>query len=95
MAKNGGIIAVVALLLIGAGIINLSGDSQASTQCNDGIDNNDSGIIDGNYSVVGFPMYGAECNYNTGTSTSPIWTYCPTWHDEATWVTQEDCNGSV
>ena len=45
MAQNGGLIVLLALLLIFGGIITLNDEeaTQAITQCNDGIDNDGDG----------------------------------------------------
>jgi hypothetical protein len=80
MAKNGGLIVVVALLLVFWNIIDLNqseASQSASTQCNDGIDNDGDGSND---SSDGNCLWGTDAT----PPTVPTFYYCPDHNDEST-----------
>lgn len=78
MAKNGGLIVVVALLLVFWNIIDLNQNeaSQAASQCNDGIDNDGDGNNDSS---------DGNCLWATPATppTVPTFYYCPDHNDES------------
>ena len=79
MAENGGLIVVLALLLIFGGIITLNDQeaTQGATQCNDGIDNDGDGNND---SSDGNCMWATDAT----PPTVPTFYYCPDHNNEAT-----------
>ncbi len=94
MAKNGGTIAIVAFLLIGWGIIDLTSDStqeQEATQCNDGIDNDQDGEVDSN-SIDGNVPADSDCQFIVFNGGNAQNYQCLTWNDEANGpATLEEC----
>lgn len=94
MAQNGGLIVVLALLLIFGGIITINDEeaTQATTQCNDGIDNNGDGNIDAQ-SIDGQIPAQLECQFLVSTGGAEMQNYaCFTWDDETTApTTLEEC----
>jgi hypothetical protein len=91
MAKNSGMVILLGLLLIVAGIIQIN-DSVPTTQCNDGIDNDGDGNIDAN-SIDGQIPVDLECSFFQYPGPS---VKCPNWDNEAVAPsTQEECNGGA
>lgn len=91
MAKNTGLVFLLSTLLIFAGIIQIN-DSQPTTQCNDGIDNDGDGNIDAT-SIDGSTPVDLECSFfqYPGPSVS-----CPNWDNESIAPTsQQECEGGV
>jgi hypothetical protein len=90
MAKNSGMVILLGILLIVAGIIQIN-DSVPTTQCNDGIDNDGDGNIDA-YGLGETPT-DLECQFFQFPGPSVD---CPNWDNEAVAPsTQEECNGGV
>lgn len=86
MAQNGGLIVVLALLLIFGGIITLNDEeaTQPTTQCNDGIDNDGDGTIDAQ-SIDGEIPAEMECQFLVSGGGSSMTSYsCFIWDDEST-----------
>ena len=93
MADNGGLIVLLALLLIFGGIITLDGEesTQAATQCNDGIDNDGDGNIDAN-SIDGNIPADTECQFVVLNGAEATTYQCFAWNDESTAPTSiEEC----
>lgn len=78
MAKNGGLIVILSLLLIFGGIINLSDSNSngGTPQCSDGIDNDGDGNND---SSDGNCLFAVSAE----PPTPPTFYYCPNHNDEA------------
>ena len=91
MAKNGGLIVFVAILLIGWGIIDLStNSSQTSPQCSDGIDNDGDGKIDA--ISDGESIVDPECTFTVFNGASATNYSCTSWDNETTApATLEEC----
>lgn len=92
MAENGGLIVVVALLLIFGGIITLNDDeaSQTITQCNDGIDNDGDGKVDA--LSDGESIVDPECTFTVFDGANATNYACTSWDDEATMPSSlEEC----
>ena len=91
MAKNTGMVMLLALILIVAGIIQIN-DSVPTTQCNDGIDNDGDGNIDA-VSIDGSTPTDLECELFIYPGPA---IQCPNWDDESTSpTTEEECNGGA
>lgn len=91
MAKNTGMVVLLGLLLIVAGIIQIN-DSVPTTQCNDGIDNDGDGKIDYD-SIDGQIAADLECSFFQYPGPSVL---CPNWDNEAVApTTQEECDGGA
>lgn len=92
MAQNGGLIVVLALLLIFGGIITLNDEeaTQATTQCNDGIDNEGDGKLDA--ISDGESIVDPECTFVVFDGASATNYACSSWNDEAVApTTLEEC----
>ena len=93
MAQNGGLIVLLGLLLIFGGIITLGGEesAQATTQCNDGIDNDSDGNIDAN-SIDGNIPADSECQFVVLNGAEATTYQCFAWNDESVSPTTiEEC----
>ena len=93
MAQNGGLIVLLALLLIFGGIITLNDEeaTQAITQCNDGIDNDGDGDIDA-LSIDGEIPADIDCQYIVFDGANATNYQCYAWDNEATMPSSlEEC----
>lgn len=91
MSKNTGLVFLLSTILIFAGIIQIN-DSQPTTQCNDGIDNDGDGEIDFE-SIDGQIPADTDCTFFQfpGPAVS-----CPNWNNESIAPTsQQECEGGV
>jgi hypothetical protein len=93
MAKNGGLIILMALLLVFSGIINMNQETptQATTQCNDQIDNDGDGSIDA-ASIDGQIPAETDCQFIVFNGANATNYACYAWNDETTApTTLEEC----
>lgn len=83
MADNGGLIVVLAFLLIFGGIITLNDEeaTQVITQCNDGIDNDGDGRIDAQSTDGEIPA-DPECQFIVFNGATATNYQCHAWNDE-------------
>ena len=83
MAQNGGLIVILALLLIFGGIITLNDEeaTEATTQCNDGIDNDGDGKIDA--ISDGESIVDDKCTFSVFDGANVQNYACASWNDEA------------
>ena len=92
MADNGGLIVVLALLLIFGGIITLNDEeaTQATTQCNDGNDNDGDGKSDA--ISEGETLVDQECVFIVFDGANATNYECTSWDNEGVAPTSlEEC----